>query len=61
MLVDQLLGFGEEKIGSFSMLDSDGLQKREDFDLLKKDLLQKLLDEALSSNIVKISKLQKRT
>lgn len=61
MLVDQLLGFGEEKIGSFNMLDSDGLQKREDFDLLKKDLLQKLLDEALSSNIVKISKTQKRT
>lgn len=43
------------------MLDGDDFSKTEDFDLMKKDLLQKLLDEALSSNIVKISRAQKRT
>jgi hypothetical protein len=55
-LVDCLLGIGEEK-QNFRILDD----KRQDFDLYKKELIQKLLDEALSSNFVKISRAQKRT
>lgn len=55
-LVDCLLGIGEEQ-HHFRMLDDD----RQDFDFYKKELIQKLLDEALSSKFVKISRAQKRT
>ena len=55
-MVDCLLGIGEEK-QNFRMFEDD----RKDFDFYKKELIQKLLDEALSSNFVKISRAQKRT